>query len=201
MKHAPFLVIAVVTVLFSNEVEAQGKRDISNKQVEATVIGESDTDRWARILDSTNGDNNPTTGCNSDRFQCIFGGAAVLDLETGLVWEKVWAETTHTWVAARDQCSDNKTVGGRKGWRLPSVHELASLVDPTVGGEPKLPPGHPFMSGALQAVYWSATESLDNSSTAWSVRFQNGNVEKDQNKTDPILVLCVRGGQNGGSQY
>ena len=35
------------------------------------------------------------------------------------------------------------TVGGTKGWRLPSVAELASLVDPA-NSNPALPTGHPF---------------------------------------------------------
>src|SRR5205807_1369275 len=69
------------------------------------------------------------------------GGAAVLDRETGLVWEQSPANS-HTWQNARYQCT-NLTTGGRKGWRLPSVHELASLIDPNQSS-PTLPPGHPF---------------------------------------------------------
>ena len=59
----------------------------------------------------------------------------------------------------------------RRGWRLPSVHELASLVDPTnPGGDPDLPAGHPF-SNVQSSRYWSATTNADNPTNAWFVGF------------------------------
>ena len=58
----------------------------------------------------------PLTAFNSD---------AVLDKETGLVWEKSPATTAGTSSSARSTCA-NKAVGGRKGWRLPSMPELAT---------------------------------------------------------------------------
>src|SRR5215475_11987991 len=68
------------------------------------------------------------------RFQALqdFQGQAVLDKETGLVWEKSPSTTPLVWEEARGfpQGCANKNVGGRKGWRLPSFAELASLVDP-----------------------------------------------------------------------
>ncbi len=44
---------------------------------------------WSQILDSTNGDSTAgREGCDSDRFTCVFDDTAVLDNETGLVWEQ-----------------------------------------------------------------------------------------------------------------
>src|SRR5580704_13425546 len=52
---------------------------------------------------------------------------AVLDRETGLVWEKSPSASSVDWVSAHDHCNQ-LIVGNRKGWRLPTVQELASLV-------------------------------------------------------------------------
>ena len=90
-----------------------------------------------------------TTLSNCPRFIVLsnFGSAAVLDRETGLVWEKTPDLTTfYNWLDARVACTE-KRVGGRRSWRVPSVHELASLLDPN-RRLPSLPAGHPFSMGA-----------------------------------------------------
>ena len=56
-------------------------------------------------------------------------GAAVPDLETGLVWQRVPGATAVRWVNARRACYGANT-GGRFGWRLPRVAELATLLTP-----------------------------------------------------------------------
>ncbi len=40
----------------------------------------------------------------SERFVLVMGGAAVLDKNTGLVWEQSPQTTAHTWSAVRVQC-------------------------------------------------------------------------------------------------
>jgi hypothetical protein len=129
-----------------------------------------------------------------------FASAAVLDRETGLVWEKSPATTTHTWISARFQCT-SRVVGGRKGWRLPSVHELASLLDPSVPFPgPVLPAGHPF-TNVQSSPYWSATTNADFTSDAWEVGFGSGNTsDAPKNTPDFARAWCVRGGMNA-DQY
>jgi len=122
------------------------------------------------------------------------GNAAVRDNETGLVWEQSPATIILTWSDARFLCT--RTIGGRKGWRLPSVHELASLVDPTQSN-PALSPGHPF-SNVQSAGYWSATTDAVDPTFAWFVNFV-GDVN-DFSKTGTFHVWCVRGGMNA-DQY
>jgi hypothetical protein len=129
------------------------------------------------------------------RFKVLseFGGAAVLDKETGLVWEKSPDTTDFTWSGARFACI-NKNVGGRKGWRLPSIPELASLIDQSVVSPPKLPLGHPFLVDST--VYWSASTTAENTTIAWDVFLFNGDV-LNHLKTDPFeRAWCVRGGMN-----
>jgi len=156
---------------------------------------------WDRLLDSTNGD--PTTGCNSDRFTCVMNDEAVRDNETGLVWEQSPGETDGvpgvnfgdriSWDLGRKTCA-GRTVGGRLGWRLPSMHELASLKDP---GKPiddlNLPTGHPF--NVPLGLYWSATLDASNSDQVWVVFFNGGTVV-EVSKGLQFFVWCVRGANN-----
>jgi len=65
----------------------------------------------------------------------------VLDKETGLVWERAPSSGMMNWDTAVCNCYD-KYLGGRKGWRLPTIEELTSFVDPN--NNPTLPVGHPF---------------------------------------------------------
>ena len=123
-----------------------------------------------------------------------WGGAAVLDRETGLVWEKSPSTSTKNWNIAQCYCN-TLAVGNRMGWRLPTIQELTSLVDPSVPSPgPTLPAGHPF-SNVQSSFYWSATTNADLSIlAAWGVYFSNGLVMMD------VLSLfncvwCVRGGQ------
>lgn len=123
-----------------------------------------------------------------------FASAAVLDRNTGLVWEKSPQTGTSSWNGARLTCI-NKNVGGQKGWRLPSIPELASLIDPSVAPPgPTLPPGHPF-TNVQSTFYWSATTTADFTTFAWLVDFVNGLVGST-NKPGGGQVWCVRGGMN-----
>jgi hypothetical protein len=134
----------------------------------------------------------------ADRFQLVMGGAAVLDRETGLVWDQSPETapnptTAQSWLDAQSICN-SRTVGGRFGWRLPTLQELASLVDPNnPGGDPDLPPGHPF-SNVQSSNYWSATTHASLPGYAWGVSLSIGDVVAD-GKTFTNHVWCVRGGQ------
>lgn len=129
----------------------------------------------------------------ADRFQLVLGGAGVLDKETGLVWEKSPDTGLRTWANAHVHCYP-RIVGGRKGWRVPTIEELASLVDPNNPTGPILPPGHPFSNVQVVDRYWSATTSASAPSHAWVVIFDIGEVVTDD-KTGTNFVWCARGGQ------
>jgi len=148
-----------------------------------------------------------TTLATCPRFIVLsnMGSAAVLDRETGLVWERSPGDTNNdgivdvndirSWTLATSHCA-NTSVGGRKGWRLASFAELASLVDPNnPGGNPDLAPGHPFIN-IRSAEYWSATTDAADPTVAWFVSFSSGTVHTGGADR---FVWCVRGGMNAAA--
>jgi Protein of unknown function (DUF1566) len=137
-----------------------------------------------------NGDNALSA---AQRFVSLpsFNNDAVLDKETGLVWEKSPQTTTARWSVARRTCTE-KRVGGQNGWRLPSMTELHSLVDPSIDPPgPTLPPGHPFL--VQPAVYWSETRVGEDPSGAWAVHFGLGGGAVFINWSHAVHVWCVHG--------
>ena len=117
----------------------------------------------------------------STRFVVLsnWNNAAVLDRETGLVWQRTPGDTftfdaSHE--VATQVCAQQKT-GGRFGWRLPSVEELLTLADPSVsvatGGTPVLglPAGHPFTNVPLNISFWTMTTRVLAPTLAWTVDF------------------------------
>jgi hypothetical protein len=126
-----------------------------------------------------------------------FNNDAVLDKETGLVWEKSPQTTSARWSDARRICSE-KNIGGRKSWRLPSLEELSSLVDSSIAPPGlALPPGHPFMA-IRSAVYWSSTRPGEDPKGAWGVHFGLGGGATFINWAHMVQAWCVRDGLDAG---
>ena len=152
---------------------------------------------------------------NCQRFVVLanWNSEAVLDRETGLVWERApgtapggpFGEpiTTLPWGEAVEACRQF-TVGGRMGWRLPTIEELQSLIDADTD-ERGLPPGHPFQNVQTsrdpnrRALYWSSTRpdpaagfgSIPD--TARIVGFL-GTIGVSHMTLDANWFWCVRGG-------
>ena len=123
---------------------------------------------------------------------------AVLDKETGLVWERSPDAATSTWFEQTLACT-NRTIGTRKGWRLPSVHELGSLLHPEQG-DPALPLGHPF-TNVQSAAYWSATTTAGDPTRALALDIAiHGGLMVSRLKLNVFPAWCVRGGNNA-DQY
>jgi hypothetical protein len=118
-----------------------------------------------------------------------YNNQAVYDQETGLVWEQSPDPTSRTfWLAGR-ACID-KVVGNRKGWRLPTIQELSSLIDPTQS--PTLPPGHPFSTAIIYA--WSATTYDGSTDAAWGLIVPYGLSVLYTKRSEALSAWCVRGG-------
>ena len=134
---------------------------------------------------------------NCPRFVVLanWSSQAVLDRETGLVWERAPGSVffrTMTWTSAINACRE-LDVGDRMGWRLPTIEELQSLVDVNTPDR-GLPPGHPFQNvqTADFDVYWSATRLATISDAAWVVGFNA--TGGSASTANPNWVWCVRGG-------
>jgi hypothetical protein len=131
-----------------------------------------------------------------ERFVVLsaFSKEAVLDRETGLVWERSPSTKLRTWLEAMGDCYA-KIVGDRLGWRLSTIEELASLVDPMQSSPPFLPSGHPFtnvQSGGQ--LYWSSTSLFSTPPNAFAMRPFDGTVRVHIKALREGLAWCVRGG-------
>ncbi len=174
---------------------AQAQTNMATCQANITQCGQTlASPSWYQKLpcDSTS---------NCPRFEVLadWNNEAVLDKETGLVWEKTpinWCPSSWcpTWYAAQGHCSALRT-GSRMGWRLPTYEELGSLIDPT-RQNPSLPPGHPFIIN-LQSGFgaWSATTADWNTSVAYNMEFVSGAPGDAVKSLNGHNAWCVRGGQ------
>lgn len=78
-----------------------------------------------------------------------------------------------SWQSALDLAAtlDRDRALGARGWRLPSINELDSLVD-FGRAFPALPPGHPF--GEVPEAVWASTTSSYEPDWAWALYLHKG---------------------------
>lgn len=129
---------------------------------------------------------------------------AVLDRETGLVWERRpgW-EGGKTWANAMAWC-DSRIYGFRMGWRLPTVQEMSSLMgDVSVNGQGvSLQPGHPFDLSVLPPaqdlgeLFWTSTPDPRDPSAYYVFEIRDRNTGSQIHGFSAgwkFMVWCVRG--------
>jgi hypothetical protein len=150
------------------------------------------------------------TLANCPRFIVLsnMNSAAVLDRETGLVWERapgdhngdgvVNADDTRIQFIARGACN-SLTLGNRKGWRLPSLQEILTLFDgdPSNTSSPRLPPGHPFINIQGVGAYWTSTVFEGQGGAA--VFLSNGAIAFFGSALENFR-WCVRGATSGNER-
>jgi hypothetical protein len=177
MKKALFAAASAITILASGSVSAQ---TTMNAPYYANPSWDQQLPAAQRFIVLSNWNNE-----------------AVLDRETGLVWQRTPSSVPDSWFAAVDGCRSQTRTGGRMGWRLPSIEEYKSLVDPTQQN-PALPPGHPFIGVDPNANYWTATTASFLSPgivVVQSFGFFAGGGDANAPISGPMLFWCVRGGQ------
>jgi len=112
----------------------------------------------------------------------------VLDTETGLRWQQA-VGATGTQAGSVRYC-DLLILGGFSDWRLPSVLELASLVDESVAS-----PGPTIDSAAFPLTpsqeFWSSSPALGTPSYGWVVLFDESSALGDD-ATQMYYARCVR---------
>lgn len=151
---------------------------------------------WSQTLDSTNGE---LDGCNSSRFKCVLNDEAVLDMETGLVWQRSPSnDSIQPWADAFWSCL-HKTTGDRAGWRMPTAEEFFSLVDHSSGTNQSLPASHPFTGILEMTCYFSASTQVPDPTRAWGFGCSGVNGSAgcggcDLAKVASERIWCVRGG-------
>lgn len=137
-------------------------------------------------------------GCGSSRFDCVMGGDAVLDKQSGLIWSRntYFYRSPIPWDEALKFC-ESVNIGGKQGWRLPTRDELITVLD-TSQSTPALPEGHPFIVPTdfqvHEPAYWTSTDDEGNNKNAWIIAMNSGKV-MDSNKLFDIHVWPVRDGE------
>lgn len=122
-----------------------------------------------------------------NRYELSADGQEVTDHKTGLIWRAVEEdEGEFTWDEAQTRAQEVAQQTGLP-WRVPTVDELASLVDRALSN-----PASAFPD-MLSGIFWSCSPYVGDSYYAWYVNLNHGNVSFNY-RNFSLAVRLVRGG-------
>lgn len=120
-----------------------------------------------------------------DRYMVDASAGLVTDLRTGLIWQQAANANTYTWEQAGTYCRGLR-VGLTSGFRVPSLKELLTLVDPT-----RARPAIDIKAFPNTPAEWFWTMSNSASAGPAAVSFATGG-SGFYRTTEPLRVRCVR---------
>ena len=112
---------------------------------------------------------------NSYEEKSVSGDSVIIDHATGLIWHQSGSDKDMDWPDAKQWVKDlnDKGYAGYSDWRLPTVEEAISLMEPNINASSLyIDP----VFGAKQIGIWTGDEndSAGFMDGAWSVRFTGG---------------------------
>ncbi len=120
------------------------------------------------------------------------GNGTVTDRKTGLMWQQSGSDSSMRYKDTDDYIRrlNRKGLGGFNDWRLPTLEELASLLEwQKINGRYIDP-----VFDKQQRWCWSADKYEGSSGLAWDVSFDGGDVYRG-NSDGNDSVRVVRAGQ------
>ncbi|MCI0529413.1 MAG: DUF1566 domain-containing protein [Nitrospira sp.] len=123
------------------------------------------------------------------RPMALKGDHVVIDQATGLMWQQSGSSYLVTWEKAKDYIDslNRKHYAGYLDWRLPTIEELTSLLEPTEKN------GNLYIDSVFdptQIWCWSA-DWVPASQSVWGVYFALGFVSNGL-LTNPLYIRAVR---------
>jgi Protein of unknown function (DUF1566) len=142
--------------------------------VAVSADGGEPVDNWAE-WPMPNSQTDVSAGAPNLESYTDEGDGTVTDNVTGLVWQKEVPSSTYGQAAAILYCSDLK-LANQGDWRLPSVIELVSLVDPGRFG-PSI--DETYFPGTPANSFWSSSASPLMPGDGFDIPFDAGNLSSD----------------------
>lgn len=118
-------------------------------------------------------------------------GDTVADARSGLVWERNTSSSSLAYAAAVSRC-DDLVLGGQDDWRLPTLAELNSIVDPTVV-DPAI--DEAAFPETPSVRFWTDTQFRDLEDGGFVVNFMIGETGSE-GRDDHHRARCVRSGKD-----
>jgi hypothetical protein len=115
-----------------------------------------------------------------------FDADVTRDSRTGLMWQRFSDSETRTFNDSREYCQTLDLQGD--GWRLPTLKELLTIVDPTRRTPAIIASSFPFTP---LARFWSSSKRVDGEDDAYQVDYEIGGVIYTS-VADKHYVRCVR---------
>lgn len=112
----------------------------------------------------------------------------VIDRYSGRIWQQADDNIARNWVDANNYCQGLE-LDGYSDWRLPTVYELASIVD--------YKEDKPMLTNIFLGQpdnYWTSTYLAGTNSVAWAISFDTGVINRHPTFSNLFYVRCTRGG-------
>ncbi|MBP9890091.1 MAG: DUF1566 domain-containing protein, partial [Leptospiraceae bacterium] len=124
------------------------------------------------------------------------GDGTILDNATGITWQKCsrgqnndstcsGTATTTDWSTASSYCNSLSLTG--KTWTLPSLFELATIID--FGGTPKTI-SSVFFPSTINSFYWTSISSASDTLSAYNFSFGSGILQSSLKSSSGYYVRC-----------